>query len=497
MAVLEGGSSTAGIVNVDANYDLMTSTPQVNSTYNGATGEPAYVGATRAFFENDSGLLSGTPILSSPWATFDNNLQVGLMTPLFDYQFNATSQDTSMWYYAFLTMTTTQSGGFVLLNAGNIGTTTTGAYLSSKRYFNLTSNAGIRFGTNISITLAAAANEVWYVGLGVPVSTTASPTDGIWFQYSNAGLIGVVSYNGVATQTGALPIANPLSIPINTDVFLQIRIHNRVVIFMYNGSVLGSIPTPAAQPEPCITAALPAFIQYINTGTVAGSNFMQLKVGSITVDQLDSALAKPFSQIQAGKGLMPYQGTQGAIMGTTALYPNSLATGTGNAMTNTTAALGVGFGGQFSWLPTLASGTDGILSSYLNPVGSITQPPRTMFITGVRLQSMVTTLLVGGPVYMFYSLGFGGTTLSLATAESASFVTATAKASRRIVLGMESFPSGANVGITSNTVPITMTFASPVVVNPGEYVQIVAKNVGAVTTAGLITTLVTFDSYLE
>jgi hypothetical protein len=99
---------------------------------------------------------------------------------------------------------------------------------------------------------------------------------------------------------------------------------------------------------------------------------------------------------------------------------------------------------------------------------------------------------------MLYSLSYGGTTLSLATGESATFTTATAKASRRIALGIEQFAATAATGAVSTTnCPVYMQFVSPVVVNPGEYIQIVAKNVGVVTTVGTITAMVTFDGYAE
>ena len=500
MAVIETGNSTSGLANVDANNDLMTSTPQANSRYGGATGAPNYVGATRFFCENDPGTLSGTALLASPFVTaIDDNLQAGMMTPLLDYAFNGTAQDTSMWYTAFSTMTATASGGYLTLNASNIGTTSTGVNMSTKRYFNLTGNAGLRFGAILNITLAAAANEIWYAGLGIPASATGAPTDGVWFQYTSAGLIGTVVYNGTTTSTGALPTANPLTIPVNTNVLLQIRIHDRIVYFMYNGNIIGSIATPAGQGAPFMTDALPAFVQYVNTGTVSGGTFMQLKVATVQVDQLDSNLGKPYPHVQAAKGLMIYQGFQGGSMGSTALYTNSLAPGSGAAMTNTTAALGTGLGGQFTWQPTLAANTDGILSSYQNPVGSVNQTPRTLYITGVRIQSIVTSAFTGGPVYATYSLAYGHTAVSLATAESGSFTNATAKAPRRIALGIESFAVTAALGAVSATnCPVVMQFLSPIVVNPGEFIAIVAKNMaGTVTSGGTITTLVTFDGYAE
>jgi hypothetical protein len=89
-----------------------------------------------------------------------------------------------------------------------------------------------------------------------------------------------------------------------------------------------------------------------------------------------------------------------------------------------------------------------------------------------------------------WSLAFGHTSVSLATTESA-----TAKAPRRIGLGHQSFGTAAPVG--SQPQSITMNFQTPIVVNPGEYVATVMKNIGTVGTAGTIAHMITFDAYWE
>ena len=499
MAIIETGNNTPGLVNVDSGYNLLTTTPQVNSLLGGTVGSPTHVGATRAFFENDSGSLTGSPLLVSPYVTRENNLGVSLMTPLLDYSFNGAAQDTSMWYYAFSTMTCTQAGGFLLFNSGNIGTTGTGCYMLSKTYYNLTGNGGLRCETIGTVSMVPVANEIFYIGLGIPASTTAPPTDGVWVQLTSGGIYGVVAYNGTVNTIGPLPVGGtPLYPTPGANALWAFRIQDRVVDFFVNGILMGSLPTPMGQASPFMSDALPVFMQQVNTGTVSGSVFLQVKVATITVDQLDSNQSRPFSLVQAKKGFMAYQGTQGGTMGTTALYSNNLAAAAGAAMTNTTAALGTGLGGQFSWLPTLAIGTDGILCSYQVPVGSINQTPRTLVITGIRIQSIVTTALTGGPVYALYSLAYGHTALSLVTGESASFTTASTKAPRRIPLGIETFVVTAPVGqVSSTNCPVYMAFASPIVVNPGEYVAIACKNIGTVTSAGAILSMVTFDAYWE
>jgi hypothetical protein len=218
-----------------------------------------------------------------------------------------------------------------------------------------------------------------------------------------------------------------------------------------------------------------------------------MKIGAVNVSLGDMNQSKAWSHVMAGGGGMSYQGQTGQTLGTTALYTNSLAAGAGAAMSNTTAALGSGLGGQFSALPTLAIGTDGILQSYQIPVGTSAAPGKCLYVTGVSVQGIVTTVLAGNatPVSYAYSLAFGHTNVSLATTTSA-----TAKAPVRKPLGFETYAAAAAVGTLGQGVAKDFDRA-PVFVQPGEFIQVVAKNLGAVTTSGVITFLVDIEGYWE
>ena len=116
--------------------------------------------------------------------------------------------------------------------------------------------------------------------------------------------------------------------------------------------------------------------------------------------------------------------------------------------------------------------------------------------TGVKIHGAVTTALTGGPVTYAYSLAFGHTAVSLATAESGSFVTGTAKAPRRIPLGYETYAATAAVGVLGSPAGIDADFSSaPFPIHPGEILATVAKNQGVVTTLGVITLLVEIRGY--
>ena len=118
---------------------------------------------------------------------------------------------------------------------------------------------------------------------------------------------------------------------------------------------------------------LPISFRSYNNAPVTGTAQI-MKVGGVNVSLSDMNQTKAWAHVMAGAGGMSYQGQTGQTLGSTALYTNNLAAGAGAVMTNTTAALGSGLGGQFAALPTLAISTDGILSSYQVPVGTSAAP---------------------------------------------------------------------------------------------------------------------------
>lgn len=479
------GNTSGNVAEVDANNNLKTTLPAVRSQ----------AGYAVSLFENDAGTLTGTPTRRSPRVSQDNRLGVGVDTILFADNFNATAQNTALWRHVFVTMTATVSGGSLLLNANSTLTTATGVSQATWQQFPLNAAGGLRYSAIAQFTASPLTNQVVEFGLFPQGTGIVAPVEGIFFRYTSAGLIGVLNYNGTETTTGVLLATG--SVTDSQAYEFGIRIDMRGIEFYRDDVKLGSLSIPSANGFPYMQTALPAAHMFRNSGTVTGAPVMQAKISNVCVLQRDLNTNKHWQHQMARQGLMAYQGQNGNTMGSTALYTNSLAPGAGAAMTNTTAALGTGLGGQFAALPTLAANTDGIVCSFQNPAGSINITPRQLVITGVKVQSVVTTALTGGPCIYFYSLAFGHTAVSLATTETASMATATTKAPRRIALGVESIAATAAVGVVGSANGISMAFDSPIVVNPGEFIAIVAKNVGTVTTLGVVTFLVTFAGYWE
>ena len=480
MANISTGGSTSGNMDVNPQFEAQVALTKVL----------ANAGYALAVAENDAGSLFGAKRVRSLQTSEAGALQVGLSTPLFEYTFNAALQDTGSMRYFNTSMAVAWTGTGMLLNSGSNVASGAGVGVVTCRQFPLNFNGGLKFDFVMSLTVGGLlTNQEITVGLFTSSGTFSTiPLEGVYVRLTTAGLQGVANYNGVETSTGIM--ASAASFVTDVSTIISIVIYERNIFFLRDGVLManGILATPANAGQSTGTGAFPATFQFRNVNAVTGSPVAQAKITNFLVTQLDSNIGIPFPTLQALQNLMGSQGTNGSVMGSTALLSNNLAAGAGAAMTNTTAALGTGLGGQFSVQPTLAVGIDGIVCSFQNPPGGINQKPRTLLIYGIRIQGAVTTTLVGGTVLYQYSLAYGHTNVSLATTE-----TQNSKAPRRESLGLGTYAANAAVGVLGSA-GVSDPFVSAIIINPGEFVAIVAKNQGVVTTAGVITICVTFDS---
>jgi len=457
-----------------------------------AAASPAGVGGVRLFSENDVGTYTGTPDLLSPETSSDYRLRVGMDTLLFNDTFSATTQNTSLWSYTFNTLTAAQPGAGTI-NFSNVQGTTNahGAFMRTFQYFGLVKSAPLALEFDLGqFTAALVTNEVFLIGLGLPTAATTPPTDGVWIQFTSAGVVGVANYNGSTVQTGVmLPLA---SLAVGDLAHWIIICGKEEVQFWYEQEIVGTLAIPSANGQPFQSPTLPAYMMKYNTGNVSSTNTMRVADFGVTLQDL--LTTKPWAHQMALAGQSGYIGQDGQTQGKTSIWANNTAP-TAVALTNTAAAF-VGLGGIAAALPTLAANSDGIVFSFQNPVPSVNIPGRNLIITGAKMQGAVSVILAGGPVIYAYAIAFGHTAVSLATAETGSFATGTTHAPRIVPLGIEAFPATAAVGTEGSGTAI-LTFQSPIVVRPGEFVQLIARNIGTVTTTGAITLIGTVDSYWE
>lgn len=483
------GGVSGNKAEVDANNNIYIRVPGYDG--GGVSRGGGSINGPAIFSENDAGSVTGVRRVSSPITTQNRRLKVGLDTPLFCDNFNATTQNTSLWSYTFATLTASQPGAGTV-NFGTVQGTTSahGAFMRTFQYFPQVGTAPlvaeISFG---QFNAAMIANEEWYAGFGLPGAANTAPTDGVWVKLTTSGLVLEAKYNGSLVSSAAL--ATLASFTVGTQYKIKLVFGQDVVDCWREGVYLGSLNSAVTDAQPVIMASLPFFMQKLNTGSVSNTNTM--RVGTVNIFLQDMNTSKPWEQTLGSLGQSGYIGQNGHTQGKTTLWTNSTAP-TAVALTNTAAAF-TGLGGIVAVLPTLTASNDGKLITYQNPVPSINISGRNLIITGVRIQGVVTVILAGGPVMYAFAIAFGHTATSLATAETASFATATTHAPRILPLGIDTYAATAAVGTLGTFVNVQ--FTTPVVVRPGEFVDIVARNVGTVTTTGAITYIIGYDCYFE
>lgn len=459
---------------VDSNNNLKVTGPLTE----------AQAGFTSLMSEIDAGSVTGSRRTKAVEVSDNFRLRVGQDQPVFNDNFSGnTSINRYNWTEVVSTMTTDASNGFARLNAGSSLASGAVARIQTWRHFTVLKQFTTQIEMNLQFSSLPVTNNVTEWGAFISTGT-ATPTDGVFFRLlSNGEFRGILNYNGTETQSNTIDFSTLVGANV-TKRFL-IYIDDFHVDFWIGNVLVATVEIPAGQGQATSSQSLPLSVRTYNSNATSTAQIVRL--GAVSVTNGDVGSTKPWPHVQSGQGMIASQVLSG---GTSALYTNSLAAGAGAAMTNTTAALGTGIGGQFTTTPTLAAGTDGILMSYQNLAGSASTQGRTLMVTGIRIQGAVTAALTGGPVVYAYSLAYGHTAVSMATTDAG-----TAKAPRRIPLGFESYAATAAVGVIGQA--ISMPFASPVPVYPGEFIAVTAKNLGTVTSAGTITVLVTIDGYWE
>lgn len=446
-----------------------------------------HAGFNMCTYEIDPGSITNSRYSEIPYISKDRRMSVGVDTVLATYFFTATTQNTALFKHVFTTMTMTQSAGFLNINPGLATVSGNFAYLQTWKYLTLQGESALRAETSWTLSAVLPVNQVFEWGFFAGTAGVV-PTDGVFFRINSSGIVGVMSFNGTETLTATL-VAVPATATVNR---YSIIIDHETVSFWRDATLLAQLDIPVAQAVPFLNVSLPITAMMRNSGTVTGGS--TIKMGITHVMLRDLLTTKQWSE-QMGTMGRAYQGQDGDTMGSLAIAVNAAPAAAAALVNATAAAQFVGLGGVAQVLPTLASGTDGILFSYQNPVAAAGVPGKTLVVTGVSIDGVVTTALTGGPCAYVMTAAFGHTAVSLATAETGSFVTATTKAPRRVSLGCLGFVVTAPIGAGGNR--IIVQFKTPLVVNPGEFFAITARNLGTVTTLGAIAFSALIDHYFE
>lgn len=453
---------------------------------------PENVGAYRSFSENDSGSITGAPDLFSPETDVDYRQRVAQDLQLDEEVFNYTAQNTGKHAYYNTTMTNTWTAGQLTTNATNITTTTTGTLFQTRAFFPATGTCTLSGDVELAFSQQPTTNVIVDFGFFLaPTTNPYAPTDGVYFRLNSSGLQGIVNSNGTEVSSGVFPLSNGTGTWTYTNnkryQFIVYIATVKAVFWVNDGTgavKLGEIPLPSGQSRMSMAGALPFGVRHVITGGAAGA-VLNCLVGAYNI-RLGGVSYATAPAIAGNRMYGSYQGLSGGTMGSLASYANNTnPTAAVPSNTALTANLISGLGGQCIETDTLAVNTDGIIMSYQVPAGTANISGRRLVVRGVKIDSFVQTALTGGGYNAVWTLNFGHTAVSLATAEAA-----TTKARRVVPIGSNSVASGATALTQLPTISIDLGDA-PVYVNPGEFISLSKKKVGTAPSAGAIYHLIT------
>lgn len=477
---ITGGGSTAGDANV-TNYRL-----DVNQD---PTADTA--GFVAVASENDAGTVTGTRTMRGLDTSEDYRLRCGVDNLMFEGKFAGTIINTSIWSYPASTMTVTQTSGSININAGNATASGNYAQVRTQRHFPVYGTFGL-FGEFVVQYTAqiGTANVQWELGLFL-AATTAAPTDGCFFRHTAAGVLEcVVCANSVEvtqTITEAFAAATDPSVSFHAII----NVTEDAAEFWVNDVKMARIQRPSGAVTMTASNSLPMAARVQNVGVAADACQLRISLANVTIG--DANMTRPWTESCCGMGGMGHQTPDGVASAQTALYANSANPTPVAALSNTAAAF-TGLGGQFAFNAVAASTTDGIVMAYQVPAGTAALPGKNLVIKGVYVDMInMGAVVATTATVLAMSLAYGNTAVTFATTE-----TGTSKAQRRIALGHASWLIGAAIGDPPKQGKLYMYFDAPIVIQPGEFVSLVAKFLaGTATASQAIWGHLTYDMYWE
>jgi len=476
-----------------------------NLDANGAIRVNQPLTATQAGFSRLAALRGATAYFSETRITGDGELSVGVSARLFECAFNGASAGAlfnNQWNQQATTLATALNGGFLRFNSAAVTTINTGVSINSWQTFVFTDHNTIRVSAPIRHSTGAGSlsNKTFEFGFGyydVAANQAAAMNEFIGFRFGQSGLLQAV----VEYSTGGAPVSITQVLTIQSDNVAhryEIEVNNDFVAFMIDGEVVAVLAAQADSPGLLKSNTLPLIARLFN-GASAPATAPVFDLGDVTVTQIGpgaSALDFPAKQAMQGRHAIRAQAGIQAASGMTASVPAS-GTAPGALVPSNTVSGLVGLGGYGKATLTGVTATlhsELIMCSFQNPAipetaGQATEA-RPLVITDLMISPLiVTTALTGGGFTAEWFIFWGGTALSLATADAIGGAAVGTKSHNKMPLPiMDTLAATAALGTiaTRNGAAGHIPLQTPIVVNPGEFVGFGLRTlfVGAAVTAG-------------
>ena len=462
MAINIKGSATAGLANVSNNNQLLVVTPTTE----------VEAGFSTMSSEVDAGTAPGrTRVVRAAYINDDYQLSTTLDVLLFSEAFVGSAINVFQWFQSTSTYTIAVLSGFLQTNSG--GSVATGScVVSSYNQFPLIPGNTAFFNFAARTTAGEATSKTIEMGVGFVTAGTAS-TDGAFFQWNGSSFSAVVVNNSVSATRS-------LTMPANSVTHnFTIAVHSDNVEFWIDDILVASIPANAPDDSSLRPGSAPVFVRQYGTATVSAVSRIEVSEISVQVhgntmfrDQSDASsyAGGNINTGQTGFASLLSQGNYANNTDPTSIIP--INTGVGAFTT---------LGGNFAFNAPAGAANDLVLFAFQVPAASVTTAARTLHMTGINIETFNTGVVGAAGLHAFsWYIGFGATSVTLATVTDAAGVLAT----RRLAVGGQSFPTVAPIGHKAES--IRHTFDTPIVVRPGQYLHVIIKCLVGTATASQV-----------
>ena len=234
----------------------------------------------------------------------------------------------------------------------------------------------------------------------------------------------------------------PFSPVINTNYKYTLSIGKEQIEYYIDDVLYNILNVVTTLDQPFLAGSQPVCINHYITNDGAAGSICQMNFTSYSVSFADWQTTKSCNHIESGMGLTGNLLTNGYASGSyqTPVYPayNSVIATTTPISGGTGFA--VGLGGRTQWVPgEIETAMERIIYSYQNPVPYSGQTGRNLYITGVKVSSVVTSTLASATTCYCLDLGYGSTSQNLDAVESTTFSSPTTKSYRKVPLGFQKF----------------------------------------------------------
>lgn len=484
------GDLSGNVAEVDANKNLLVNLPS----------DPLDAGYAQIAFNRGGGAPSRFLRITN-----EGEARIAHTTRLFDCDFNGAAAGAlanNQFNLNATTMTAVLNGGFLRFNNGASAAINVGAAITSWRVFVLRDMMSLKLSGIIRHNNGAVANKRAEFGFGyydVAANQAAEVNEFAGFRWTDTGaLLGVLAYSTGGTPTEVTtPINGGVPFSDNVSRAYEVVLDEGGVSFWVDGVFAASL---AMQPDAAgafKSATYPVMFRLANLAS-APALAPVFDLGSCAVSSIGPSGDEDRNVLQSAMGrhaLRAQAGVQ-AASGNNNSVPNSGTAPGALVPTNAVSGL-VGLGGYGKATLTgivAALHTELIMNSFQNPVvpeavgANINARP--LVITDIMISPLiVSAALTGGGFTAEWFVAFGGTALSLATADANGGAAVGTKGYTKMPLPIfDTLAAAAALGTiaTRTGEQGLIPLSTPIVLAPGEFICVGIRTlfVAAAVTAG-------------